>query len=186
LDRHDAGDRISGGGLVTSNVEVVAITGFLFAAAVFTADQGSAGRVTVPTEAGVVWRGKAVPAFRAGDAWITILRVDLDTKPGEYHARPDITINVVAKKFPTSKVSVDDRFVNLSKADADRSARESKEVGAIYQRLTRDLAPDEAFTIPIEGDTSGTNFGERRVFNGQPCSPHLGADLKASTGTAVP
>jgi len=91
----------------------------------------------------------------------------------------------VAKKFPTTKVSVDDRFVNLSKADADRSARESKEVGAIYQRLTRDLVPDEAFTIPIEGDTSGTNFGERRVFNGQPRSPHSGADLKASTGTPV-
>jgi len=158
---------------------------FLFAAEVFTASQGSAIRVKVPSEAGVVWRGKKVPAFRVGDSWIAILGIDLDTEPGEHRIDSEITINVVAKKYPTTRVDVDDRFVNLSKADLDRSARESKEVGAIYERITMDLVPDEAFTIPIAGDTSGTNFGERRVFNGQPRSPHSGADLRASTGTPV-
>ena len=159
--------------------------GFLFAAAIYTANQGSAVEVKVPSGAAVKWRSKTVPAFRSGEGWVTILGVDLDTEPGEYHVDSEITINVVAKKFPTTRVSVDDKFVNLSRADVERSNRENHEVGVIYQRITTDLIPDEAFTIPIEGDTSGTNFGERRVFNGQPRAPHSGADLKASTGTPV-
>jgi len=157
----------------------------LFAAAVYTASQGSAVVVKVPSAAGVVWQGKRVPAFRTGDTWTTILGVDLDAEPGEHRIDSQITINVVAKKFPTTRVDVDDRFVNLSKADLERSARESKEIGAIYERITTDIVPSEAFTIPIAGDTSGTNFGERRIFNGQPRAPHSGADLKASTGTPV-
>jgi murein DD-endopeptidase MepM/ murein hydrolase activator NlpD len=40
------------------------------------------------------------------------------------------------------------------------------------------------FTVPIAGE-SGTNFGHRRVFNGQPRAPHAGADLKATTGTPI-
>ena len=162
----------------------------LFAATVYTASQGSAVEVKVPSAAGVVWQNKTVPAFRTGDTWTTILGVDLDTQPGEHHAKivgsdAEITINVVSKKFPTTRVSVDDKFVNLSKADLERSHRESQEVDAMYDRITTDIVPSEPFTIPIEGDTSGTNFGERRIFNGQPRAPHSGADLKASTGTPV-
>jgi murein DD-endopeptidase MepM/ murein hydrolase activator NlpD len=162
-------------------VEVISL---LFAATVFTASQGSAVRVEVPGEAGVVWQGKRVPAFRSGGGWTTILGVDLDTKPGAYHAGDEITIDVVAKKFPTSRVDVDDRYVNLSKADLERSARESKETDAIYERITTDVVPDEAFTDPIPG-VKGTNFGERRIFNGEPRAPHGGADLHATAGTPV-
>ena len=163
---------------------------FLFAALAYTASQGSAVEVKLPQAAQVVWQNKTVPAFRSGDGWVAILGVDLDAEPGEHRAKvvgtdTEITVDVVAKKFPTAQVSVDDRFVNLSKADLERSARESKETDAIYERITTDIVPDEAFTIPITGDTSGTNFGERRVLNGQPRAPHSGADLKASTGTPV-
>ena len=38
---------------------------------------------------------------------------------------------------------------------------------------------------PIPGTTSGSNFGHRRVFNGQARDPHSGADLRASTGTPI-
>ena len=105
---------------------MVALTSLLFAAAVYTASQGSAVEVKVPSAEGVVWQGKRVPAFRKGDGWITILGVDLDTKPGAYHAGPEITIDVAAKKFPTSKLNVDEQFVELSEADAGRAARESR------------------------------------------------------------
>jgi murein DD-endopeptidase MepM/ murein hydrolase activator NlpD len=40
------------------------------------------------------------------------------------------------------------------------------------------------FAVPIPGG-SGTNFGHRRIFNGQARAPHAGADLKASTGTPI-
>jgi murein DD-endopeptidase MepM/ murein hydrolase activator NlpD len=38
--------------------------------------------------------------------------------------------------------------------------------------------------VPIEGG-SGSNFGHRRVFNGEPRAPHTGADLRATTGTPI-
>jgi aminopeptidase N len=33
----------------------------------------------------------------------------------------------------------------------------------------------EPFIVPIAGETGGTNFGQRRVFNGQARAPHAGA-----------
>ena len=174
---------------------------FLLAAAVYTAPSGSAVQLKIPSEPGVKsvhvrWREKKVPAFQVDDVWTTILGIDLDTKPGVHRAEAlltmddgsvdgrEITVNVVAKKFPTRELKVDQRFIQLSKADLNRANRESREVGAIYRRITTDLVPDEAFTVPIPGGT-GTNFGERRVFNGESRSPHSGVDLRGTTGTPV-
>ena len=155
----------------------------------------------VPNEPGVkavrvVWLGKSVPAFRAGDGWTTILGVDLDAKPGAHEAeaeltmgdgrveRREITIDVEAKKYPTQPLEVAGKFVELSKADLARSQRENREVDAIYRRITSEIVPDEPFTVPIPGET-GTNFGSRRIFNGEPRAPHSGADLHAPKGTPV-
>jgi len=174
---------------------------FVFAAVVYTANQGSAVQVKIPNEphlksVQVIWQKKRVPAFHAGNAWMTILGVDLDANPGEHPAeamlamddgrveRREIAVNVVARKFPTSQLNVDEQFVELGKADLGRANRESSETEAIYGRMTTDVVPDERFTVPIPG-TRGTNFGERRIFNGEPRAPHSGADLHAATGTPV-
>jgi murein DD-endopeptidase MepM/ murein hydrolase activator NlpD len=175
--------------------------GLFFAAAVYTASQGSAVEVKLPNEphlksVQVIWRTKKVPAVHADATWTTILGVDLDGKPGAHAAQTVLTtddghvtrgriiIQVQAKKFPTSPLKVAERFVELSKADLDRAHRESKETEAIYARITTDLAPDEPFTVPIPG-VVGTNFGDRRIFNGEPRAPHSGADLHAASGTPV-
>ena len=42
-----------------------------------------------------------------------------------------------------------------------------------------------AFRMPIRGAKTTSRFGERSVYNGQPRSPHSGADIHASTGTPV-
>ncbi|HEX3582521.1 MAG TPA: M23 family metallopeptidase [Thermoanaerobaculia bacterium] len=171
------------------------------AALVFTAHQGTAVQVKVPNEPGVksvevMWQTKAVPAFRAGDDWATFLGVDLDAKPGEHTAeavvtrddgrveRREITVDILAKSYPTEPLKVAGKFVEPSKADLARSQRENKEVGAIYRRITNEIVPDEPFTVPIP-DEAGTNFGVRRVFNGEPRAPHSGADLHAAAGTPV-
>ncbi len=175
--------------------------GFFLAALVFTANQGSAVQVKLPNEphlksVNVVWRKKDVPAIRLGDAWTTILGVDLDAKPGEKKAvavltmddgrteKRDVDVDVRAKKFPVSQLKVAEQFVQLSKADLDRAHRESKETEAIYAHVTTAVLPDEPFTVPISGE-SGTNFGERRIFNGEPRAPHAGSDLHAAAGTPV-
>ena len=174
---------------------------FLLAAAIYTTAQGSVLQVKVPNEprvrsVQVLWEGKKVPAFRVEDSWTTILGVDLDKKPGEHLAEAvltkddgsvekfEIAVEVMAKEFPTEQLKVAPRFTDLSKTDLNRVNRESKEVGAIYRRITADIVPDAPFTVPIPG-AIGTNFGERRIFNGQARSPHSGADLRASTGTPV-
>ena len=174
---------------------------FLLAALIHTAAPGSAVQVKIPHEplvksVHVMWREKRVPAFRVEDRWTTILGVDLDTKAGDYRAAAlltmddgsvierDITVSVGTKKFPTVQLNVDGRFVQLSRANLERTRRESKETEAIYRRITTDLFPAEPFIVPIPGGT-GRNFGERRVFNGQARSPHSGVDLRAGTGTPV-
>lgn len=171
------------------------------AATLYTAAQGSAVQLKVPNEprtksVQVMWKEKRVPAFRVDDVWTTLLGVDLDTKPGTHAAealltmddgsveRREIAIKVAARKFPVTRLKVEPRFTQLSKTNLNRASRESREVGAIYRRITTDLVPDEVFIVPIPGG-SGTNFGERRVFNGQARAPHSGADLRAATGTPV-
>lgn len=173
----------------------------LLAATLYTAAQGSAVQLKVPDEpraksVQVMWKEKRVPAFRVDDGWTTLLGVDLDTKPGTHAAealltmddgsveRRKITIKVAARKFPVTRLKVAPRFTQLSKTDLNRANRESREVGAIYRRISTDLVPDEVFIVPIPGGR-GTNFGERRVFNGQARAPHSGADLRAATGTPV-
>lgn len=174
---------------------------FLLAATLYTATPGSAVQLKIPNEPGlksvhVLWREKKVPAFRVADTWTTIIGLDLDTKPGEQKAaalltmddgrvrRRQITVSVRPKKYPTSHLKVAERFTRLSKANLSRANRESKEVAAAYRPVTTDIVPTRAFTVPIAGVT-GTNFGERRVFNGEPRAPHSGADLRAATGTPV-
>src|SRR5205814_2092150 len=144
----------------------------------------------------VVWETKKVPAFRIEDKWTTILGVDLDTKAGEHKAsvvftmedgrvdKRETVIKVVAKKYPTTQLKVDDKYVELSKTDLARANRESKETEAIYATITNEMLWSDPFTVPIAGET-GTNFGHRRVFNGQPRAPHAGADLRAKTGTPI-
>ena len=175
--------------------------GILVAATLYTAAQGKAVQLKVPNEprtqsVQVMWKEKRVPAFRADGVWTTLLGIDLDTKPGTHAAealltmddgsveRREIEIKVAEKKFPVTRLTVAPRFTQLSKTDQDRASRESKEVGAIYQRITTDLVPEPVFIVPIPG-RSGTNFGERRVFNGEARAPHSGADLRAATGTPV-
>ena len=173
----------------------------LLAAVTFSANQGSALEITFPDEPGIknvefVWESKRVPAFRIKDTWTTIVGVDLDTKPGEHKAdvlftmsdghvdKRDAVIKVIQKKYPTTQLKVEDKFVELSKADLARANRESRETEGIYAIVTNDMLWDTPFTVPIAGRT-GTNFGHRRVFNGEPRAPHAGADLRATTGTPI-
>lgn len=175
--------------------------GILLAATLYTTAQGSAVQLKVPDQprtksVQVLWKQQKVPAYRTADVWTALLGIDLDTKPGTHIAealltmsdgsvqRQKITIKVTAKSFPVTRLTVAPRFTQLSKTDQNRSSRESKEVGAIYRRITTDLIPDEEFIVPIPGG-SGRNFGERRVFNGHARAPHSGADLRAATGTPI-
>lgn len=78
----------------------------------------------------------------------------------------------------------DDSQVNLSAASLKRSQEESARVATLWNRREPAL-----FTLPLGPPLArlpaGGRFGDRRFFNGEPRSPHTGADYAASTGTPV-
>jgi len=166
------------------------------------ATQGQAVRLEQPHEPGleavrVSWGEREVPFVRQGDEWITVVGVDLDARPGEHTAEVELvfadgrterrpeSIAVETVQFPTTELTVEPRYVELSPEDQARANRESDEIARIYSMLTPEAHWTEPFVVPIPGTTGGRNFGHRRIFNGQPRAPHSGADLRAATGTPI-
>jgi len=167
---------------------------------VIAAQQGQVVRLSMPHEAGlqgveIQWQDKTIPYIRLDNEWIAVLGIDLEQKPGDYAStitvrkngvveRRDVSVKVQSVEFPTTQLTVDDRYVQLSPADERRAVLEAQEIAAIHKTVTKEMLWREPFVSPIEGGV-GSNFGHRRVFNGQPKNPHTGADLRASTGTPI-
>ena len=168
----------------------------------FAAAQGQALELSYPTEPGltavsVQWSGHDVPFVQRGDRWSTTVGVDLDSRPGDHavdvtfrfgdgtsrtHREP---ITVRGQQYPTTELTVEERYVELSPEDQARADREGAETNAIYDTLTPERYWNDPFAVPVHGAKDGRNFGHRRVFNGQPRAPHSGADLRATTGTPI-
>ena len=166
------------------------------------AGQGQALEMSFPAEPGltavtVLWSGHDVPFVRSGDRWLTIVGVDLDSRPGDHavdvtfayedgHTRVvEEPVMVNAGQYPTTELQVEERYVELSPEDQARADREAAETSAIYDTFTLQRYWSEPFEVPVRGAKDGRNFGHRRVFNGQPRAPHSGADLRAGTGTPI-
>jgi murein DD-endopeptidase MepM/ murein hydrolase activator NlpD len=170
--------------------------------ATLTVVQGHALQLDQPHEAGLIsveasWDDRTIPYVHVDDGWLTVIGVDLDTVAGGYPfdlllryedgrvaTRTDILF-VQDKKYPTTELTVEPGYVQLSAENQERAAEESREINAIYSTLTPDAYWERPFQVPITGTMGGRNFGHRRVFNGEPRAPHSGADLTAATGTDV-
>jgi len=164
--------------------------------------QGEAVQIQLPPEPGLiaveaVWNDHRVPFVKSDAGWFTVIGVDLDMAPGEHVAKLSFayadgrereraeTVNVQSKEFPTTRLTVEPKYVELSPENQARATREREEIDAIYATLTPTAYWRESYRVPIPGTTGGRNFGNRRVFNDQPRAPHSGADLKATTGTEI-
>jgi murein DD-endopeptidase MepM/ murein hydrolase activator NlpD len=172
----------------------------VFLASVVLAQQGQAVRLAIPNEPGIQsveiqWQGRRVPYVHVREEWVGVLGIDLDTKPAVYTSqikiakngtveRRTVTIDVRREKFPTTELKVADEYVELSPENLKRATAETKELDEIHGKISDAALWTEPFVSPIPGET-GTNFGHRRVFNGQPRAPHAGADLHATTGTPI-
>lgn len=169
--------------------------------AALSAGQGTAIRFEVPDEPGLVaveatWRGRSVPLVKDGN-WSTVLGIDLDDAAGEHAVDLEysyrdgsgtsrtVDIEVLSREFPTTRLEVAPKYVELSEENQARTAREREEINAIYARVSSEPLWHEPFAVPIPGATGGRNFGHRRVFNEQPRAPHSGADLTAATGAPI-
>ena len=164
--------------------------------------QGTAIMVSLPTnysidQAHLNWDEQTYDFVKIDSNQMAILiGVDLDQAPGIYNVPIEILIDshphigelvLEVKKwdFPTTELTVEPKYVQLSSENQARANLEANEIRALYARSSSQSNWRESFIIPLEGIDQGSNFGHRRVFNNEPRAPHSGADLAASTGTPI-
>jgi len=146
------------------------------------------------------WNGRSVPFWReAGDTGEErgLLGVDLEQAPGKYELKLtgqtasgekiscSSSLEVIAGHFATEKLHVSKEFVEPSPEQIKRANEERQRLREIFDRVTPERLWDGQFRVPLDGVTTGGNFGKRRVLNGQPGSPHSGVDFPATAGTLV-
>jgi len=146
------------------------------------------------------WGGRSVPFWREGadEAQRSgLLGVDLEKAPGEYELkvtgqtangeRISCSVMLAVKQglFATEKLHMEKQFVEPSPEQIKRADEERQKLRDIFDRATPERLWKGNFRIPLDGVTTGTNFGKRRILNGNPGSPHSGVDLPGTTGTLV-
>ena len=96
-----------------------------------------------------------------------------------------IEIAVTPRDWPVEKINgVPPATVNPPIAVAERIAREQARVVAVRTRDDERTGFAQTFIWPVKGRISG-RFGNQRVYDGTPKSPHSGMDIAAPTGTPV-
>ena len=94
-------------------------------------------------------------------------------------------IAVAARDWPVQRVDgVPPKTVDPPPEIAERIRREQAQVTAARARDDDRADFARAFIWPVQGRISG-RFGNQRVYNGKPGSPHSGMDIAAPTGTPV-
>ena len=162
--------------------------------------QGGVVLVELETEAGTLepaarWQGKALPFWRDDPQgpWRALAGIDLDQRPGDARIVVErgldrwcaVRLSIKAGTFEEDRLTVPQRFVELSPADQARAARETSQLAAVFRVRTAERLWHGPFQIPIEDGRRSSSFGRRRILNGQPRSPHTGVDLGAASGTPV-
>jgi Peptidase family M23 len=143
------------------------------------------------------WQATGANIPKGTNVWRALLGVDLEEAAGDYKFTitgksqdgPAITceapLTVRAGKFPTEHLKVAPNFVEPNPEQAAKAADDQKKLRAIYATVTPEKLWTGPFRIPLDGVTTGGNFGKRRVLNGKSNSPHSGVDLPSPTGTPV-
>lgn len=128
--------------------------------------------------------------------WLTFLGLDLGIKPGSYpidlslllndgttkHLRKEILVR--EKEFPVKRLWVKQEYVTPPPEALERIRVESELLAEVYEIFTPSWLGEGPFIIPSEGEAKA-NFGERRIFNNEPRSPHSGVDISSPFGAPV-
>ena len=94
-------------------------------------------------------------------------------------------ITVSPRDWPVEHINgVPPATVDPPPAIAERIEREQARVVAVRTRDDERTGFAQVFIWPVAGRISG-RFGNQRVYNGTPKSPHSGMDIAAPTGTPV-
>jgi len=136
--------------------------------------------------------GKAVYSTKI----LAFIGLDLALKPGTYSL--DVYIDrrdghadlvrkkvvVLPKQFPVKKLWVQEKYVTPPPDVRQRIQRESLVLNSVLDMSYSQWTGNGPFILPLQGRPA-QNFGERRIFNNKPRSPHSGEDISAPSGTVV-
>ena len=112
-----------------------------------------------------------------GEHRITVTRPD---GRAEVHG-----FTVVDKAYPEQRIELKNRkMVNPDPADLDRIRSEAASMRAVYASFSTRAIDTNGFLQPVQGVVT-SEFGFRRILNGEPRNPHSGLDIAAATGTPV-
>lgn len=128
--------------------------------------------------------------------WRGLVGIDLLVEPGDHdlalrvtavggaEASRVYTLSVADKAYPTRRLTVEPRYVEPPPEVAARIEREYLRQTALFAADTPERLWRGPWVRPVPG-RANSRFGSRSVFNGQPRSPHSGADFLAGVGTPV-
>lgn len=142
--------------------------------------------------------GKPVDFFAAPSTgtWLALAGLDVEAKPGPMPLKTTLRppggkpvteerqLEIEPAVFAVSELKVEGKYVTPAKTDAERAEAEAARLHKLFTRGEPKRLFEGRFDSPIAGAPS-SRFGERRIFNSQPRSPHSGADLRAKTGVPV-
>lgn len=129
-----------------------------------------------------------------GGRWWAVVGIGLHVDPALPQAlevrRPDGSTQAVAyalhpKRYAEQRLTVAPRHVDPPPAELERIQRERAHLGGVLTHFDPGRDPASLrLAVPVPGRRS-SSFGLRRVYNGQPRSPHGGMDIAAAAGTPV-
>ena len=108
----------------------------------------------------------------------------LPVRRERHGVRETATLRLLPPPYAEEHLSVDPAKVKLSAKDRRRAERERAAVVPLFSLRTQPVF-SFPFGPPLAKASAPRNFGTRRTFNGEPRSPHGGADFRAPTGTPV-
>lgn len=147
---------------------------------------------------GGTWAGQSLHFWQRGEgSFRALLGVDLQisaekhplsveaTLPGGERRGCAATLSVKDGGFAVERLTVDQRFVELSPKDSKRAQAEARRLRKVFASVSPARLWQAPFQPPLGGATGSGNFGKRRILNGRPRSPHNGEDFSAPKGTPV-
>ncbi len=165
---------------------------FLLAASAHAVVRGGVEVIPLPeATANATYEGRPVLIVKRPKP-TAIVGVPLDATIGKHvlvvesaeHVQTEIPFKVVDKKYPTQRLTLNEKMVNPPPEELARIEQETLMQNELYDRFSAVDAFPFPMQIPAAGRVS-SNFGLRRILNGQPRNPHAGLDVAAPTGAPV-
>jgi murein DD-endopeptidase MepM/ murein hydrolase activator NlpD len=176
---------------VTSAAVLLSLLALPSQAAELTVRPGSIVRWAAPGIESCGLEGRTFPPRRDGGETTCFLPIDL-LATGTLRASrvvgartEELSLRVGPYPYDVQRLTITDtRRVDPEPEDLARIERESARTAELW-RL--DGPPRTALPLaaPLERPPAAGRFGAKRILNGQPRSPHAGADFAASQGTPV-